>query len=103
MAQIVRREAALADVEAHAAYLGEYDPRVALRFINAVEDAYGSLAKWPESGVERVFRDPRLAHTRMWVLKEFPNYLIFYQPIEGGVRILRVIHAKQDYRRVLGP
>ena len=37
----------------------------------------------------------------MWPLDTFREYLIFYEPIATGIRLVRVIHAKQDYRREL--
>jgi plasmid stabilization system protein ParE len=40
---------------------------------------------------------------RMWRVRHFEKYLIFYQPIPDGVQIERVIHAAQDYTRILAP
>jgi plasmid stabilization system protein ParE len=39
----------------------------------------------------------------MWRVGHFEKHLIFYQPIPDGVRIERVIHAAQDYTRILAP
>ena len=32
----------------------------------------------------------------------FPNYLIFYRPVESGIEIIRVLHAKRDIDLLLG-
>lgn len=37
----------------------------------------------------------------MWRVRGFEAYLIVYRPLKDGVQIERVIHAKQDYKRVL--
>jgi toxin ParE1/3/4 len=47
------------------------------------------------------FAVPKYSGVRIALVKGFPNYLIFYFPSENGVAIERVIHAKQDYNRVL--
>ena len=38
---------------------------------------------------------------RMWRVREFEKYLIFYQPDADDIEIMRVIHAAQDYHRIL--
>jgi len=37
----------------------------------------------------------------MWRVRGFESYLIFYLPRDGSISVERVIHASQDYRRVL--
>jgi hypothetical protein len=39
----------------------------------------------------------------LWRVRGFREYLIAYRPHSEGVAIERLIHAKQDYHRVLGP
>ena len=56
----------------------------------------------PAMGSPRKVRRPEFAGIRMWRIKHFETYLIFYFPRKGGIAIERVIHAKQDYQRVLG-
>jgi plasmid stabilization system protein ParE len=41
------------------------------------------------------------AGVRMWRVRGFENFLIFYTPRKDGVAVERVIHAAQDYQRVL--
>ena len=38
----------------------------------------------------------------MWRITGFDNYLIFYRPVEGGVEIIRVLHAKRDNTALFG-
>ncbi len=46
-------------------------------------------------------RQRKHAGIRIWRVHEFEEYLIAYRPRRGGVGIERLIHAKQDYRRIL--
>ena len=39
---------------------------------------------------------------RKWHVKEFEKFLIFYMPSRGGVSIVRVLHAAQDWWGLLG-
>jgi hypothetical protein len=41
------------------------------------------------------------AEVRIWRVRGFHEYLIGYRPRRGGVAIERLVHAKQDYQRVL--
>jgi plasmid stabilization system protein ParE len=43
----------------------------------------------------------KFAGVRLWPVRDFPKYLIAYRPLKDGVQIERVIHAAQDYQRVL--
>jgi plasmid stabilization system protein ParE len=102
MARAVQRTAARRDFINHYAYLLEnagFD--VARRFRKAVEAAYGELAKMPALGVPGKVRRGRHAGVRIWQVPGFTNYLIAYRPHNTGVAIERLVHAGQDYLRVL--
>jgi toxin ParE1/3/4 len=53
-------------------------------------------------GAPLALRSPKLAGLRKWVVSGFENVLIFYLPCPGGVSIVRVLHAAQDWWRLLG-
>ena len=38
---------------------------------------------------------------RMWRVRDFEKYLVFYEPRGRDVEIIRVIHAAQDYNRIV--
>jgi toxin ParE1/3/4 len=38
----------------------------------------------------------------MWRVAGFPNHLIFYRPVESGVEVIRVLHAKRDIEALFG-
>jgi toxin ParE1/3/4 len=102
MGRAIVRPAARRDLIQNFTYLGQNSSlATARRFLKASRLTFAELAQSPGIGVPRKwgkFRD-----LRMWRVRGFERYLIFYRPIDAGVQIERVIHAAQDYKRVLGP
>ena len=56
---------------------------------------------YPEMGSPREFENPRLTGLRMWPIKGFLRYLIFYRPFEDGIEIIRVLRGEQDITAIL--
>lgn len=71
-------------------YIALENPIAADDMIDAVVDHARTIAAQPMAGRAR----PELAAE----LRSFPegNYVIFYQPIPDGVRIVRVLHGARD-------
>ena len=102
MPRVVQRPAARQDFITHYAYLAENASlETAQRFRQAVEQTYTELAGMPRMGVPGK-TSGKHAGIRLWRVRRFKEYLIAYQPYQDGVAIERLIHAKQDYQRVLG-
>jgi len=102
MARAVQRPAARRDFIIHYVYIAENaGVEVAKRFRQAVESAYSQLARMPRLGAPAKLRRKKHSGIRIWRIREFEQYLIAYKPRRGGVGIERLIHAKQDYQRVL--
>jgi len=74
---------------------------VAERFISAARETFESLALMPRMGAHCGFRRPSLARLRRWPVKDFENWLIFYQPRRYGVEIIHVIHGSRDLEVLL--
>jgi len=47
-------------------------------------------------------RDSKLAGMRRWRVHGFEKFLIFYLPRPGGISIVRVLHAAQNWWSLLG-
>jgi toxin ParE1/3/4 len=94
----------MADLATIAIYLAEESgsDEVAFRFLDAAEASFESLAAMSEMGAARKYNDPALVDVRMWRVAGFPNHLIFYRPIESGIEIIRVLHAKRDVESLFG-
>lgn len=91
---------ALADVEDHSVYLaGHAGDRVARRFEAGVRRTAKLLLRFPRIGRERQLGPPRLRALRAWSITGFPDVLIFYLVVPGGIDVVRVLHAARDLPR----
>lgn len=45
--------------------------------------------------------NPKLSGMRMWLVKGFEKYLIFYRPFGNYIEIVRVLHSAQDRDSIL--
>lgn len=101
MARVIKRVAAKRDLSDHFVFLGENaSVAVARHFLHAANVSFQALAKMPELGAQRTFRNPSFSSVRTWPVKGFERYLIFCRPLTDGVEILRVIHAARDIERL---
>jgi toxin ParE1/3/4 len=90
------------DIDGQAAYLlHEASLETALRFYDATAATFEKLAPMPGMGQRRETSNLLLAGLRVWRVDGFPNHLIFYRPIEGGIEIIRILHAARDIDAVL--
>ena len=58
-------------------------------------------SKEPGIGSPSDFNHPRLKNTRRWPVRDFENFLLFYQDTEEGILLLYVFHGKQDINSIL--
>ena len=94
MARVIRKRQAKLDITQIWIYIAENDYDAAGRLIKQFEQAFELLSKFPRSG--QVRDDLQRG------LRSFPvgNYLLFYEPIKGGIEVVRVLHAARDHRRI---
>lgn len=93
---VVPRTAANHDVDlAVSWYLQEGGEALALRFIDALERAYGHVSRNPATGSTRYAHALDLPELRIWPLDGFP-YLVFYVERDDHVDVWRVLHAERD-------
>src|SRR2546426_6833914 len=97
---IERSSDAMLDMAAHVLYLNrEAGAEIALRFVDAVEEALDRLEQFPHLGRVRHFRQ---SGSRSWMVPGFRRWLLFYLPIKDGIRLYRVIHSAMDLEAQLG-
>ena len=95
--RVRRRTLAERDLVEHFVYLAENaGVETAERFLTAAEFTFEELARMPEMGVRRTFRNPRFKGMRKWQVPRFENYLIFYFALEDGIDIVRVLHGVRE-------
>ncbi len=96
MPRIVKRLAALSDLEDIQVYLGGNSIRVAERFSFAAEQTFENLAAMPELGGRCESDHPVLRQLRAWPIQGFRKNLILYRPLPDGIEVVRVIHGARD-------
>jgi len=89
------------DINNHFEYIARDNLEAAIRFYEATFRAFDILNTNPHIGPAREFENPQLTDVRIWLVKGFDKYLIFYRAIDERVEILRVLHASRDIDRIL--
>lgn len=93
---IIPRQAASQDIdEALAYYIAEASDDVAMRFVDALEAAYGHIREHPAAGSPRYAHELNLPGLRCWPISDYP-YLIFFIELATHVDVWRVLHAQRD-------
>ena len=79
------------------AYLSETASwEVAERFFAAMLAALDRVCEMPEIGSRHRFNNPVLVNVRVWPVKGFDKYRIYYRPLGDRIEILRILHAARD-------
>jgi toxin ParE1/3/4 len=89
------------DIEEEFNYLADRNMDAALRFLQATTDTFEKLAEMPGMGSLRQFKNPKLAGVRMWPIKGFENYLVFYLTTEESIKVVRVLHGARNIEKIL--
>jgi toxin ParE1/3/4 len=66
---------------------------------NAILDACSFLANAPLSG--RVRRELTSRTLRFWPVRQFPNYIVAYDPAAKPLQIIRLLHGKRDLQHLM--
>lgn len=102
MARVRLRPAARRDLINHYVYLsGNAGAEIADRFLNAAESSFADLAAQPTMGASQRLRMSELGGMRKWRVKGFETVLIFYLVRSDGISIVRILHAAQDWWKLL--
>jgi toxin ParE1/3/4 len=97
VARVLKRAPASRDLIDHFVFLSENaSVDVARRFIQSANSAFKELTQMPQIGASRTFRNPRFAAVRMWPIRGFERFLVFYRPLKDGIEVLRVVHGARD-------
>ena len=75
------------------------NPEAAARVCRIILNTADFLAQHPELG-RRIRKAPtRHLQIRWFVVPKFRNYLVFHQPLQAAIVVVRVLHAAQDWTR----
>ncbi|HXJ92132.1 MAG TPA: type II toxin-antitoxin system RelE/ParE family toxin [Terriglobia bacterium] len=93
---MVRRPRARRDIVEVAVFIAQDSLEASDRFLEAAESTFQALARMPRVGALCRLPSPKFAGLRMWRVRGFENYLIFYRPRPDGIEVLRVVHGARD-------
>jgi len=94
--EIFKRPQAERDIEECFVFIAEDNLDTGVYFLAAVEDSLEQIAKYPLIGKQRNFADKQFQNVRMWRVKGFESYLIFYAVTENQIEMIRVLHSSRD-------
>ena len=93
MARLIRTNQAREDVLDIWAYIARDNSQAADKLVRKLDDAMQLLAENPTLGI------PQFQYRQNLRCKPVAKrYVIFYEPVDDGVRVLRVLHGARDWR-----
>ncbi len=99
--RVVRERLAESDLLDQIEYIRQENEPAAVRFVDAMEHSLRRLSEMPEIGSLCNFENPRLKNIRVWPIKGFEKYLIFYRVTDNALQVLRVLHGARDIANIL--
>lgn len=90
MSRLEFSERALDDLREAWSFVSERDSEAAARLLERITGKCDMLLNFPSAGRER--------NDLIIGLRSLPvgGYVIFYQPLEDGIEVLRVLHGSRD-------
>ncbi|MEP7037439.1 MAG: type II toxin-antitoxin system RelE/ParE family toxin [Acidobacteriota bacterium] len=100
--EIFKRPQAERDIEESFVFIAEDNLDSGVYFLVAVEDSLEQLADFPLIGKLRESQNKQFQNMRMWHVKGYENYLIFYavDEIKEMIEVIRVLYASRDIKDV---
>ena len=87
------------DLDEISGHIAADNPEAAERVRHLILNTANFLAQHPEIGRRIRKAAARHLQIRWFVVPKFRNYLIFYQPFQKTVMVVRVLHAAQYWTR----
>ena len=84
-------------------YIAAHDPAAAARVRATIVQQSLQLGSTPAKGI--ALKEPRSEHevgVRLWPVPHYRNYLVLYRVEPARIRVLRILHAAQDWTRFFG-
>lgn len=100
--KLVVQPRARRDLKEFAVYLAQREEKAAARFSRAVAATFDMLRHFPALGGLQEFASPALEGIRVWPVRRFKNYLIYYRIAERRILVLRVLHGARDAEAAIG-
>lgn len=99
--KVVVERAAEDDLFENTEYIRQDRPSAASEFVTTARATFEQLAEHPEIGRRYQTTHPRLQHLRIWRIRRFEDYLIFYRMTKDTVFVEPVLYGGRDLGRIL--
>ena len=83
-----------------ASFIASNNPDAGRRFLQAINETANKLRDMPRRGVKRCYDNPALSGMRMVAVKGFRRYLLFYQPDDMSLLVVRIVEGSRDLERM---
>jgi plasmid stabilization system protein ParE len=97
MKEVIIKSRVYVDIMDYAEYMDSHNPESGDKFIDAAFDAFEELSRFSFIGKPLDSDNPKLENIRIWRVKKFEQYLIFYKATKDSVDILRIFHSKMNF------
>jgi toxin ParE1/3/4 len=97
---ITKSPQAFRDLIDIASYIAHDSIESSERFLDAAEETMKKLLKTPEIGSLCPFQNPLARGIRVWPIRRFRRYLVFYRADSNGVDVVRVLHGARDWQSI---
>jgi len=91
------------DLDEISGHIAADNPEAAERIHRIILNTADFLAQHPELGRRIRKAAARHLQVRWFSVPKFRNYLVFYQPFQETIVVIRVLHAAQDWMRFFSP
>jgi toxin ParE1/3/4 len=98
---VLRHPEASQDLDEIVDYLAQFDPRVAVRFVTAVEKTAAVIERLPTLGEAYPSTSSAFRGIRRTTVKRFRKYVIYYRVIESGIEVLRILHGLRNAKAII--
>ncbi len=71
-------------------------------FLVAVEDSLEQLSRFPLLGKTSLFQNKQFQNIRMWKVKDYENYLVFYAVSDDTIEVIRDLHSSRNIEELFG-
>jgi toxin ParE1/3/4 len=94
---------ALADLDNIEDDLLQVGTHVLRLFHRRLARALGLYERFPHAAEEYRPPDPRFPGMRHFVIRRFESYVVFYEPVADGIRVIRVLHSARNFATLFNP
>jgi toxin ParE1/3/4 len=100
--RVIVRPGASRDLDEQADYITtDSNIETALRFYQAADETFELISRHPRIGRAIQLLSPLFVNARLFPLKDFDRFIVFYRPLRNGIEILRLVHGSRDIERLL--